>query len=813
MESSDNSKIILDISAPSTSSENIAMDEDIFSANEEDQALVNKFLEGEMNFNDYIENVAGPTLPEDTEMYDIKPLVESIKKNESVNKAKKGMRKLPPALKGLMGEANLRVARGDKETAVKICLEIIRQVPTAAEPFLTLAGIYDEMGDEEKFLQMSLVAAHLSSTDAYQWVHLAELSEKQNLIKQAITCYTKAINLDIQDMELHQRRATLLESLGDKKTAIRGYIRLLCSLKPEQGELIISLAKTIAQLCHKENDLQKASYVLEIAIQKCPQLINLEIINLQLELLLQMKNYKSCLDIMLAFCNLVVKTESDGDDIKIINFEIPSETPIDIMTKMIIVMIHMKATHLIDTLMEPIMNLEPSTAGDLYLDIVDAFVENKLYENAHKLLHTLIQSEEYCLPGVWLKYAENLKNLKKFQEATTAYYKVLENVPQHVEVRMTLASLLVELGRPDEAINALTQNEEYDYLDVGLLYEKCTLLRRDPSRAQELIMVSQVLFSRHCTQIRNKDELSTISTLQRYDRKRVAVKQVRKSKKESEADSDIPTFRTDKKGPTIEEEWELFKYICSLCIEHKMYITLQRLTFTVQLSTIFHVYKFDIDVLSVIAAYLNRDSHNGYNIIRTLVAKKCLSVKLWHLFNLIITKSDDARHNRFIMRQLSRDCEHPALGILHGNNCLVSGTYKYAMHEYSTSYSKNPTPLSALLLGLTYLQMAAQKFTSKKHHLVLQALGLLAQYKDKRSPQGLQEVHYNLARGFHHLGLYTSAIFHYKKVFEYRDLILPSQKPEVFDLSREAAFNLHLIYSQSESFNIARMFLDKYIVI
>lgn len=35
--------------------------------------------------------------------------------------------KLPRALRGLMGEANIRYARGEKEDAITMCMEIIRQ--------------------------------------------------------------------------------------------------------------------------------------------------------------------------------------------------------------------------------------------------------------------------------------------------------------------------------------------------------------------------------------------------------------------------------------------------------------------------------------------------------------------------------------------------------------------------------------------------------------------------------------------------------------------------------------------------------------
>ncbi|KAF6212152.1 hypothetical protein GE061_012673 [Apolygus lucorum] len=808
--------VILDISSSTVTSHDKDLNNLYFESNEDDQKLVSQFLDGVINFNDYIDNIKGPeaeseNVEENTFLEEIEPVeplevVNEAPKPSTSRSYRKSVKKLPPALKGLMGQANLLYAKGEKETAVKICLEIIRQVPTAPEPFLTLTGIYEEMGEEEKSLQMALVAAHLTSTDVDQWIHLAETSERMGQVKQAITCYNKAINLDLQNLDIHRKRAVLLEATGDKKTAIKGYIRLLSSLKPDQGDYIIYLAKFVAEMCHKENDISKASEALDVAIQKCPDLVNLEFVNLQLELCLQLKNFRKAMNLMERFCDLEVESKCEGDKLEIIKAAIPDATEIDIIAKLIVVLIHLDAKKFVPELVQPILNLGPSETGDLFLDIVDAYTEESLHDEAEPLLQRLVGCDEYDLPGVWLKFAENQKVLGHKEEACRAFYKVLEHAPQHSEARLTLASLLVELGRSDEAIGALTQTE-HDFVDVALLYKRCLLLREDPARAQELIMVAQVLFSRHSTQIRNKDELTSISIIQRYERKRQVIKNVRKSRQEPELDDDTPAFVSD--GPSVLEEWDLFKYVCQLCINLKMYVIFQRLTFTAQLSTIFHVFKFEIDVLSALSAYYNKDCYNGYNIIRTLVAKQTSNVKLWHLFNMIITKSDDARHNRFIMRQLARNSEHPALGILHGNNCLVSGTYKYAMHEYSTIFRRNKHPLIALLLGLTYLQMAAQKFTSKKHQLAVQSVALLAQYKDLRGPEGIQEVHYNLGRSFHHLGLYTPAIFHYKKVLEIRDLPIIKSKPEIFDLTREAAFNLHLIYVQSENYDLARMYLDR----
>ena len=93
-----------------------------------------------------------------------------------------------------MGEANLRFARGDHETAIRMCMEVIRQDPTAPEPFQTLSTLYEESGDQEKCLQFALIGAHLAPQDADEWVRLADMSLELDDAMQASVCYKKGRN-------------------------------------------------------------------------------------------------------------------------------------------------------------------------------------------------------------------------------------------------------------------------------------------------------------------------------------------------------------------------------------------------------------------------------------------------------------------------------------------------------------------------------------------------------------------------------------------------------------------------------------------
>ena len=117
------------------------------------------------------------------------------RETKKMMKEKRPRSKLHRALRGLMGEANIRFSRGDHEEAILMCMEIIRQAPLAYEPFSTLAMIYEDQGDMEKSLQFELIAAHLNPSDTEEWVRLAE-----DNIKQAIFCYTKGLKYELTNV-------------------------------------------------------------------------------------------------------------------------------------------------------------------------------------------------------------------------------------------------------------------------------------------------------------------------------------------------------------------------------------------------------------------------------------------------------------------------------------------------------------------------------------------------------------------------------------------------------------------------------------
>ena len=92
------------------------------------------------------------------------------------------------------GEANLTFARGDPETAIKLCMEVIQTDPSAPDPFQTLSTVYEQLDEFEKSVQFALIGAHLAPPDADEWERLANMSLELGDTKQAASCLKKAID-------------------------------------------------------------------------------------------------------------------------------------------------------------------------------------------------------------------------------------------------------------------------------------------------------------------------------------------------------------------------------------------------------------------------------------------------------------------------------------------------------------------------------------------------------------------------------------------------------------------------------------------
>ena len=118
-----------------------------------------------------------------------KELKATSKQQLGRKKARLGLprtrKKLDATLQGMIGEANVKFAKGDFDTAIKLCMEVIRNDSSAPDPYQTLSTIYEHYEEFEKSLQYALIGAYLSPPDANEWERLANMSLELNDTKQA----------------------------------------------------------------------------------------------------------------------------------------------------------------------------------------------------------------------------------------------------------------------------------------------------------------------------------------------------------------------------------------------------------------------------------------------------------------------------------------------------------------------------------------------------------------------------------------------------------------------------------------------------
>uniref|UniRef100_A0A3Q4AG37 Uncharacterized protein n=1 Tax=Mola mola TaxID=94237 RepID=A0A3Q4AG37_MOLML len=737
--------------------------------------------------------------------------MELNRENKKMMKERRHRSKLPRALRGLMGEANIRYARGEKEDAILMCMEIIRQAPLAYEPFSTLAMIYEDNEDVEKALQFGLIAAHLNPSDSDEWVRLAEMSLEQDNIRQAVVCYTKAIRYDPTNVRYLWERSNLHMRLGEQKHCMDGYRRILSLLPLEQGEHFMQLSKDMAKSYYESNDLTSALGVIEEALLRHPSLVTDDFINMAAELYIANRQYKKALQVPV---DIVVLTEdacvSPGE---IKDVQVPDSVPVDLRAKLIVCLIHMHVSAPLEVLLAPLMEQSPEEVGDLYLDVGEAYLEQGDYPSALPLLSALVISEKYNLAVVWLRHAECLKALGHMELAAESYSKVVEMAPLHLEARLSLATLQQQLGRPESALKALepmydsetlAQDSSAAQKELKLLLHRSTLLKTQGQTQDYLdAMITMISMLLKVAMQRAKVCVRSVTVSGQSHLRLLKIKDINRRN-----DGELVSCAGKTNVLSKEDWWQLLvSSLLTLC-EVQRYEEAELLV-----DSAMEFYSFydnkpkrkEMEFFGLSATILDHNHYKAYNYIRLMLMENVDLPQLWNIFNQLTITSLHQRHHRFCLRLLLKHPDSHALCVLCGHNAMVSGSFKHALGQYVQAFQTQPdNPLHSLCVGLTFFHMASQKYVAKRQALVLQGFSFLWRYLELRGE--CQESLYNLGRALHQLGLTHLAIHYYQAALK-----LPVQTLEVYDqvdLRREIAFNLSLIYQTSGNVEMARQIIS-----
>jgi len=672
---------------------------------------------------------------------------------------------------------------------------------------------------------------HLSPGDPEEWAKLAEMSVELNDLKQAVVCYGKALNYDSSNVGIHIKRCRLLERLGERKKALDGYQTVLKLLPTNEGDRYMSMARDLAKGYHDLGSLDKAEETLRMAFVTHSSLISSEDINMATEIQINLKEYEKVLKTLVKYCGVDVLSD-DGEAVELSEDEevdptlievclVPADLPIDLRVKLAICLIFLESTAPPFAVVEKILEESPEEMGDLYLDLADAFSEMGKYEMANVFLEKLVHSAKYNLAAVWLRYAEGLNAVGDLAASVDAYRSVVELAPGHREARMAMSSVLQQLGRSDEALDILGVDSVASSItgegdtsklgDMRLLLQRCLLLFSQKKYEEFYFAANQLLFA-HFKDVFSPSHLATILSNRSLRHRTEALRQLHGNQLAQRILS-APKLVAVDSGVTVNDLWDIYQKVCHTLMDQKDYRQLESFTIAALMTPNFMketAKAREAEFVCLVSCILNKNGHFAYNFIKEICVKDVNNYRAWNLFCQIITISQDLRHNRFCLRLMFKRPDHLPLGILNGHNSLVAGSYKHSLGEYVAALKQCPEdPLINLLIGVTFIHMASQKFATKRHSLVVQACAFFHQYIQLRGK--CQETCYNLGRAMHQLGLFHAAIHYYKEALEMNPCI--DNENQVFDLKREVAFNLSLIYRNSGSPLMAQMIMQKYLTV
>ncbi|KAI9891141.1 MAG: transcription factor TFIIIC subunit tfc4 [Vezdaea aestivalis] len=161
-----------------------------------------------------------------------------------------------------------------------------------------------------------------------------------------------------------------------------------------------------------------------------------------------------------------------------------------------------------------------------------------------------------------------------------------------------------------------------------------------------------------------------------------------------------------------------------------------------------------------------------------------------------------------------------ALLMLYGQMLYAGTSYAFALNYFFRCFALEPhNPIVCLYIGLSYLHMATKRQSENRHQLIMQGTTFMYKYWKTRSKSKLlverMEAEYNIARGWHAIGLNHLAVGYYQRVLEFakeaKDNEEDGGRKERYEL--DAAYNLKIMVTMSRNPALAGSFVADWLVV
>jgi len=710
------------------------------------------------------------------------------------------MGKIPLALRGLIGQAKMFMLKKNYNMAIKICVNILKECPNASEPFFTLSDIYEQMGDIKKSLETAVIGNSLSSVASEDWVLLGETCESNNMLPLTDFCLRKAIQKDKRNLDLHIKRASILEQLGTAKSAMYEYDRLLRKLRPDQKDSIITLSKLLIDNFVKDKNYDRASNILIHVFSLFPNDIKPEDFVTCMNYLVKTKNYRKSLELLVEYYNLefVADVNNESTITEIIECVVPSTMPVLVRVKLIEILIQLECFSILPPIYEPILNT--SEVNQSHLNVANALFDSNQHKHAILFLERLINCENKAFDQHMLKikYSDCLKTLGHLEQAIDSYNKLLEVDPCQLKVKFDLYMSLKKLNRIDQSLKTLFQCDVRN-LDCRLLYEYVLATFDIDNMFEECLKAANLLFSRHCVPVYSLREVKSMIAIQNVENRHDTLLLMKKELYGYHQDNILIINPL----PSAEDEWSIMCNICLKCIEKNCYYDGLKILLSAINSVVLAPYNQQIVLNTIKFAYKVRAYKLGFMLCKYLLPKYPLAPQISNIFFFFLQKSAAKKQAKFIFRLAAKYPDSVSLNLLDTNMFNDTENYQLLFSRYTELLNKLEDKSQLyFMLGVIVLRLCTFKVGTDRHSLALQGIGFLMKYKEHRGAEHEQECYFNIARAHHQVGMVAKAMHYYKLALQTEPFC------EDYCLKHAAAYNLHLIYMGSGNVDVALMYIS-----
>ncbi|XP_039689949.1 general transcription factor 3C polypeptide 3 isoform X3 [Medicago truncatula] len=355
------------------------------------------------------------------------------KRSKKRGRQKGSKKKLDEKISQMLGDAHVHYANGRHKMAISVLHEVVRLEPNLPDSYHTLGLVHGAIGDHENEMGFYMITAHLTPKDPTLWKTLYVWSIGQDDIGQASYCISKAIKADPQDSSLRSHQAMLYAESQNYQKAAEAYEQVYQLCRENVDAL-----KAAAKYYQKCGQVERSICILEDYLKNKPDGVNASVVDLLGAILMEIKAHDRALQ-------YIEQSQVVG-----------KELPLNLKVKAGICHVHLGNLEMAQVFFNDLKPENASKHVESITEVADSFMGLGHYNSAlnyFKMLEGNSKNEDGLL---YLKIARCYQALGERKQAIISFYIVLETLQDDVEARITLASLLVEEGKENEAISLLS---------------------------------------------------------------------------------------------------------------------------------------------------------------------------------------------------------------------------------------------------------------------------------------------------------------------------------------------------------------------